>query len=157
MIKTMKKCRVVLVDDDSDDIAFLKDAMEESGKFNIMAACNAEKDLIDVLQHADKLPDAIICDLNMPLRSGIEVHNDLRSLDHFANIPFILMSGMEPSPSMELKVAGEGLATVMVKPTSITGYHDFCIRLFSILIGKRTRGMITPVPAGQYLPEYPAV
>ena len=133
----MKQCEVILVDDDSDDIAFLKEAMEESGKFNIMAACDAEKKLIDVLEHADKLPDAIICDLNMPLRSGIEVHNDLRSLDHFANIPFILMSGMEPSPTIKSKVAKEGLTIVMVKPASINGYQDFCRQLFSILAEKR--------------------
>ncbi len=133
----MNQCSVILVDDDSDDIALLKEAMEESGKFNIVASCDAEKELIDILQHADKLPDAIICDLNMPVKSGIEVHNDLRSLDSFSEIPFILMSGVEPSPTVELKAAKEGLATVLVKPYSVSGYHDFCIQLYSILVEKR--------------------
>jgi len=133
----MKQCSVVLVDDDSDDMALLKEAMEESGKFNIIAECDAEDELIDVLQHADNLPDAIICDLNMPAKTGIEVHNDLRSLDSFADIPFILMSGMGPSPSVEIKAAEEGLTTVMIKPSSISGYYDFCVQLYSILVEKR--------------------
>ncbi len=134
---TMKTCSVILVDDDSEDMAFLKDALEESGKFNIVAACNAEASLVDVLQHADKLPDAIICDLNMPARNGIEIHNDLRALDSFADIPFILLSGLGPSPSMSVKVKQEGLSIIMLKPTSVSGYQNLCIELYDILAEHR--------------------
>jgi two-component system chemotaxis response regulator CheY len=133
----MKQCGVILVDDDTEDMDFLKEAMEESGMFNIIASCNAGSGLVYALQHSDKqLPDAIICDLNMPFRSGIEVHNGLRLLNNFADIPFILISGLAPSLSLELKAEQEGLATVMVKPSSLSGYRNFCIQLYSLLLKK---------------------
>ena len=133
----MKPCNVILVDDDADDMVFLKEAMEESGKFNIIASCNAEASLIDVLQHTEQVPDGIVCDLNMPVKNGIEVHNDLRDLDGYADIPFVLVSGLEPSPAFEVKAAEEGLTTVMVKPTSMNGYRDFCVQLYSYLDEQR--------------------
>ena len=133
----MKQCSVILVDDDTEDMDFLKEALEGSGWFNIVAACDAESSLVDVLQKASTLPDAIICDLNLPAMTGIEVHNDLRALDSFADIPFILISGLEPSPYLDIKAKQEGLTTVMLKPSTVAGYSDFCTQLYNILLEKR--------------------
>jgi len=132
----MKQCSVILVDDDTEDMELLKEALEESGWFNIVAACDAESSLVDVLKTSGTLPDAIICDLNLPARTGIEVHNDLRALDSFAEIPFILVTGLEPSPTLDSKAKQEGLTTVMLKPSSLAGYNDFCIKLYNILLEK---------------------
>jgi len=99
--------------------------------------CDAEADLVNALQEAGTLPDAIICDLNMPARTGIEVHKDLRALDSFADIPFILVSGLEPAKSLNVKAKEEGLKTIMLKPCTVADYNDFCIRLYNILLEKR--------------------
>jgi CheY-like chemotaxis protein len=133
----MEQWSVVLVDDDTDDMTFLREAMEESGRFHVIASCEAESGLIDVLQHAGKLPDAIVCDLNLPIKNGIDVHKDLRSLQHLADIPFVLISGSEPSSSLGAKAAKEGLKAVMLKPSTIKGYRDFCLQLYKLLVEKR--------------------
>lgn len=133
----MKLCNVILVDDDIDDMVFLKDAMEESGRFTVLASCDAESELINVLQHTGQLPDGIICDLNLPLKNAIDVHKGLRSLNNLSDIPFVLISGSKPLPSTETEAAEEGLSTIMVKPCSFQGYRDFCLQLYNMLAEKR--------------------
>lgn len=137
----MEKYSVILMDDDTDDLYLLSDAMQQSGKFFVVATGTAEADLIRVLESSLQLPDAIVCDLNITPVNAIKIHYGLRGANNYASIPFILLSGTEPS-ALTIKAAiNEGLLSIFLKPNTINGYHALCENLFDLLATQRLKSI----------------
>ena len=82
---------IVLADDDEDDRFFFREALEELGKVNFVAAEDGVH-LMDVLAKLDAQPDAIFIDINMPRKDGYECVKELRKNPKYLNTPLIVYS-----------------------------------------------------------------
>jgi CheY-like chemotaxis protein len=98
-----------VIDDDSDHRSLLAVALVEDG-FEVVEADNG-RDAIDYLLKSAE-PDIILLDLLMPVASGWEVLNVLRTYLRLRRIPVIVVSG-EPAT---VQVPGADVVARLRKP-----------------------------------------
>lgn len=81
----MKPKRILVVEDNEDLRALFRDALSAAG-FDVTEA----GDGLQALQrlHND-LPDLVVLDLRLPMLSGVDVHESIRSRD----VPIVVVSG----------------------------------------------------------------
>jgi CheY-like chemotaxis protein len=86
----MIETKVLLVDDERENIRYLTTILEENGFKNIYSAANGEE---GIKQVESVNPGLIVLDIRMPRKSGIMMFNDLKSVPKFKNIPIIVLTG----------------------------------------------------------------
>lgn len=91
--------RLVVADDQEDLLSLMKDALEMEG-YSVRAASNGQEAL-DLIK-ADP-PDVVVLDLWMPLKSGFEVCQELKSDAVFQHLPIIILSA---TTDREKRIAG---------------------------------------------------
>jgi len=108
----MQKKKIMIVDDDKDFLAELKEILNSIG-YSIVESSNS----LDVLSMAKRInPDIILLDLNMQDRHGIEVAEELKSTAATAHIPIIAMSGFYSEEHLAMLIRLCGIGTYIVKP-----------------------------------------
>jgi CheY-like chemotaxis protein len=86
---------VLIVDDDEGHRGEVHDVLNEEG-YDVVEAVNGKEALDYLVSIRDRVPDAILLDLSMPVMSGWELLAILKAYVRLANIPVILLSGAEP-------------------------------------------------------------
>ena len=89
-----KFIEILLADDDADDRAFFREALEESGiPSKLTTVVDGEK-LTSYLSTVKNPPppDIIFLDINMPFKDGKACLREIRNDDKFRNIPVIMFS-----------------------------------------------------------------
>jgi CheY-like chemotaxis protein len=86
----MKETRVLIIDDDQENVRYLTTILEENGFSDIHSAHDGEEGLEKV--HQVK-PGLILLDLRMPKKSGIFVFNELKASETTRDIPVIILTG----------------------------------------------------------------
>lgn len=85
---------LLLADDDEDDCAFFKDALDELSFSVSLMTVNDGVQLMDFL--ADKtspdLPDILFLDLNMPRKNGHECLTEIKEKKELQDLPIIIFS-----------------------------------------------------------------
>jgi CheY-like chemotaxis protein len=95
----MKK--IMVVDDDKDQIYTLKIILERKGKYEVIGATNGEE-CFELLKQGE-IPDLILLDIMMPEISGWTVHDRLKKKDSpYSNIPIIFLTGATDVDSREV-------------------------------------------------------
>lgn len=102
--------RILIVDDERDIISLLKDHFEYNG-YEVLAAESGE----EAMQHAERQPDVILLDINMPGMDGFQVCDRIRN---FVACPIIFLTARIEDAD---KVLGFGL-----------GADDYVIKPFSL-------------------------
>lgn len=83
---------IYLADDDSDDVEFFKDALNEiTPDLQLIISSNGQE-LVDKLQSTSQLPDIIFIDINMPLMDGFEALSHLKKDNALSSIPTVIYS-----------------------------------------------------------------
>src|SRR5206468_6847712 len=85
----MNRHRVLIVEDEQDIAGLIKHTLERSGGAEAEIVQSGDAALKVV---ADRPPDLIILDLNLPVLSGIEVCRILRSRSDAKHIPIIMLT-----------------------------------------------------------------
>jgi len=85
-----EQIKVLFVDDDKEFLKSAKQCLKLQGNFNIEAAFSVDEAMEKMKK---KKPDAIICDIQMPLTDGFEFLKALR--DSKYNVPFIVFTVTE--------------------------------------------------------------
>jgi len=87
----MKKS-ILIVDDNEDDIMFMKYALAKSGRqVQIMTALNGETAL-DLLLSGQNMPALILLDLKMPGIGGMETLREIRADARLNAIPVVIVT-----------------------------------------------------------------
>jgi CheY-like chemotaxis protein len=86
----MKKTRVLIIDDEKENVRYLTTILEENGFADIHSAFDGEEGLAKV---AEVSPGLILLDLRMPKKSGIFVFNELKKSPEYRDIPVIILTG----------------------------------------------------------------
>lgn len=116
---------VLICDDDEILLSFYKRVIKNSG-YDVLTAGNGDE-AIEIL---NEMPVALaIIDLLMPVRSGWEVIEYMRSKEALKNIPVIAVTGLAPSPG-DLERVNSQCSAVIYKG------GDFDIEAFTELLKK---------------------
>jgi two-component system chemotaxis response regulator CheY len=120
---TSRACRILIIEDDPDDVFLLRRALDGASR-NLNRTIEYEHvdnglDAIYLVSRedlTDRLPDAVILDLNMPRLDGIRFLRSLRQSLLLKNIPvFVLTTASAPAIHEEALRAGAD--KVYVKPS----------------------------------------
>lgn len=121
-----KKPKVLLVDDDGEIRAYVKQIL--AGSYNILEAENALEGW-ELLKKSD--PDIVISDIVMPGISGVDFCAKIKESKEYSHIPVILLTGTS-SPEVKLKGIECGADDYITKPF---GNELLIARIKSILKG----------------------
>jgi len=88
-LNTLKFMETILIVDDEPDIVELLSYHFKHRGYHILKAHNGQEGLEMALKH---MPEAIICDIRMPLMTGIEMCQQLKGNSLFLRVPFIFLS-----------------------------------------------------------------
>jgi CheY-like chemotaxis protein len=109
--------KVLLVDDDLDDQLFVREAIEKIAPLMDYTVANNGKEALLHIQYT-ALFDIIIIDINMPLMNGFEVLKKIKAIDHYKNIPVIVLSASTDKFDLQ-RAKRFGAAHYIVKPHTL--------------------------------------
>ncbi len=140
--------RILLVEDDPQDVELTLEALSESNLANEVVVARDGAEALDYLYQrgkfagrANNLPAVVLLDLKLPRISGIEVLRRIRSDDRFKKIPVVTLTSSQESIDLEQSYE-LGANAYVVKPVQI---HDFMtaikeLGIFWALINKPPPG-----------------
>jgi len=113
--RSMAKPHVLIVEDEADIAGLIKHTLERSGDADALIVGSGDAALKAV---ADRQPDLIILDLNLPVVGGLEVCRILRSRADVPHIPIIMLTART---SENDRVTGfeQGADDYVTKPFSL--------------------------------------
>ena len=116
--------KILIVDDDSDDRFFLKEAVLEIDESFECAEAYDGIDALAMLRTTRFLPDYIFMDINMPRMDGTKCLNELKSDAKLRGIPVIILTTSSYPKDLEL-THKLGAIDYLIKPMG----HDALIHI----------------------------
>lgn len=95
--------KILIVDDDSEQIDFASTVLEENGYISISATNGIE----GMGKVKSEKPDLILLDILMPEKSGITMFRELRTNEETKNIPVIIVTGVSKGERFEELMMGQ--------------------------------------------------
>lgn len=83
--------KIMVIDDDANFRSAITEILEENG-YIVMTAKDGETGLNNLI-HENELPDLILVDLMMPVKSGLEFRREQINLPELKDIPVVFVSG----------------------------------------------------------------
>ena len=124
------KPKILLVEDNEDERAFLKEGFQQSGLYVVVGEAGNGKDMLDLLRRTSfPKPDIILSDLNMPVRNGYEVIIDVKSDRSLSNIPIIILTTAPLMPYAE-RCKKLGACAYYTKPDTFLEYKEFAETIY---------------------------
>lgn len=106
--------RVLVVDDDQLICELLTAYLSEIGITQVDTANDGMKG-INMMFNANPIYDLVLCDWNMPAKSGIDVHNAMRAAERYHHAIFILVTAVTEATQIRSAIQ-EGVDDYVVKP-----------------------------------------
>ena len=109
-----RKINVLIVDDD-ELIASLMKALLQSAGINQVDIAADGLQAISMLYDANPVYDLVLCDWNMPIKNGLDVHNAMRAAERYMETCFILVTAVTEAKQIRSAIE-EGVDDYIVKP-----------------------------------------
>lgn len=109
-----KKISVLVVDDDDLIASLMKAILQSVGIEKIDVAADGLK-AISMLYDASPVYDLVLCDWNMPIKSGLDVHNAMRAAERYMETCFMLVTAVTEAKQIRSAIE-EGVDDYIVKP-----------------------------------------
>lgn len=106
--------RVLLVDDDQL-ICELVDAYLRAAGIQLIDYANDGMRGISMMYEANPIYDLVLCDWNMPGKSGIDVHNAMRAAERYLGTVFMLVTAVSEAKQIRTAIE-DGVDDYVVKP-----------------------------------------
>lgn len=128
--------RLLLVEDDEDDVELLREALKENE-----VACDVEvllsgEKVIPHLEAVNILPNVIVLDLNLPKVHGIDVLKALKEHDKFKKIPVMIHTTSSLQSDIDTCMQ-LGADKYVNKASTIQGFKEVTMAIVQ-LAGSRT-------------------
>ena len=90
----MYPCKLLIIDDDKDDVELLSDALLQAGSssFHCVKSALEALSFLDECATVQALPRLIVTDLYLPAINGIQLIKTLQQTDRYRNIPVFVLS-----------------------------------------------------------------
>jgi CheY-like chemotaxis protein len=115
--------KMLLIEDDLDDIELLQDVLSAQGVVCEMEIANDGSAAVDYIKNCRDLPDIIILDFNLPKIHGKEVMLEIKSDPSFKNIPLVILTTSSAREDMDYSYKN-GANKYLVKPNTLAGLHE---------------------------------
>ena len=115
MAKEFSDLNVLVVDDEASVTRLLRMMLADLNVTQVFTAKDG-REALDFLGDLDELIDVVICDWNMPRMTGIEVLQQIRTVDPEA--PFIMLTGRADQDSV-VAARDFGVSGYLLKPFSL--------------------------------------
>ncbi|WP_337042128.1 response regulator [Emticicia sp. 17c] len=123
--KDKKSIVILMADDDPDDRAMTKEALEENFLLNELRFVEDGAELMDYLKRRGKYsnpensprPGVILLDLNMPKKDGRECLREIKSDDELKSIPVIVLTTSKAEEDI-LRTYDLGVNSFVTKPVT---------------------------------------
>jgi DNA-binding response OmpR family regulator len=140
-----KLFEILLAEDNPHDVELVRMALQECQVACTMRVISDGAQMIALLDNLDADPttralDLLLVDMNLPKRSGEEILKRLRSTEHYAQTPVILMSGL-PSGAIEANAARHGATVYFKKPLMLDEFMELGWIARNVLERKRAAGI----------------
>jgi CheY-like chemotaxis protein len=128
----MKQKTVFLIDDDPDDLQFMKDALNRVDSTILHVSFLYPEEAIKLLtKELIVLPDHIFIDMNMPKLTGEDCLRQLRTNNRFLAVPIIVYSTSMPKEVSD-RLLKAGANYTFAKPNT---EKEYTVMLGSIILG----------------------
>jgi CheY-like chemotaxis protein len=123
---------ILLADDDADDRALAREALQDSRLANEMKFVDNGQDLLDYLRRqgrwADPAVDAprpgiILLDLNMPKKDGREALAEIKADERLRGIPIVVLTTSKDEADV-LRTYDLGVSSFITKPVTFAGLME---------------------------------
>jgi CheY-like chemotaxis protein len=143
----MKPTHLLLVEDNEGDILLTTEALEASKVLNDLSIVRNGKLALDFVYKRNdyvnaKTPDLILMDINLPLKSGIEVLEILKSDESTKHIPIIILT-TSSSESDIIKSYNHHANAYIIKPVEVSEFlqailslEDFWLNIVNLAVNK---------------------
>lgn len=118
----MRKIRMLLVEDDSDDVQLLEEALKDNNIDCEMEVIMEGDKVMPYLTSTETLPDIIVMDFNLPKIHGKEVLVSIRSSPALSIIPVVVLT-TSASPHDVQFAQQNGANKFITKPSTIHGFN----------------------------------
>ena len=150
--------KVLIVDDDAVNAAFIKEVLAKAYPLYTYTIAGGGQEALDMI--SEDIPDIILLDVLMPVMSGFEVCERLKTDETLRSIPVLMITGLD---SIEEMVKGFklGAADYITKPINveelkarvdahlrIKQYHDELVRTQAALIESAKMSAVGSLSAG---------
>lgn len=123
----MDKKRVLLVEDDKEDVELILEALETSMADIILEikhnGLEAYEYCTKQLTNSGSLPDLILLDLNMPLMNGHEFMSKIKKNESLKKIPVIVFTTSDAESDIN-KSYQNGASCYITKPIGFDQYEE---------------------------------
>lgn len=120
---------ILLIEDDTIEIMKFNRVLSFLNSNHSITEVNNGEDALALLENAEKLPDIILLDLNMPKMNGIEFLNALKDHDILKFIPTIILTTSNNHRDM-IECYKIGIAGYILKPLK---YEDYRSKIKALL------------------------
>ncbi|MFN2457375.1 MAG: response regulator [Chitinophagaceae bacterium] len=119
----MPSCKILIVDDDIDDVEILADAFAQTGVERVHFVYSAMQAFmyLQSVGSNEQLPKLIVTDMYLPGISGAEFLKDLKGMEKYRHIHVIVLSGVK-TPNEAVKYKELGAIDYLLKPNTYDEY-----------------------------------
>ncbi|MFN7144557.1 MAG: response regulator [Myxococcota bacterium] len=116
--------RILVVDDNDDDIELLRIAFDRHPQGCSMTAVSSVTEARKVLDEPTKRPDIVLLDWKMPGMSGPEFVRAIRRDPRLVGLPLLVFSSSD-APADVRQAHEAGATAYLVKPPGLREYEEF--------------------------------
>jgi len=109
-----RRINVLIVDDDELIASLMKVLLQSVGVTQVDVAADGLQG-ISMLYDANPVYDLVLCDWNMPIKNGLDVHNAMRAAERYMDTCFILVTAVTEAKQIRSAIE-EGVDDYIVKP-----------------------------------------
>lgn len=121
MVEDTRKLRILLVEDNPEDVFLTRKVLRKSGLDGDMQitgdGAEALRILEDMFRAGEQLPDLILLDINLPDMGGMAVLKSIKADARFSRIPVVMLTCSNADSDIQ-KSYDLGASTYLVKPVS---------------------------------------
>lgn len=125
-----KPLDILLVEDDSDDVDLLKDALDENKVLYKMQVIMEGDKVYNYLKDAAVLPEIIVMDLNLPKTGGREILLKIKS-SPFTQIPIVILTTSSSKNDIDY-CNSMGISKFISKPSTIREWDSIINSIINV-------------------------
>ena len=144
-------CHILLAEDSAADIGIVRLALRDQNFDHVLHVARDGEEAIAFIERADtdsKAPglDLLLLDMHLPKYNGDAILKRLRSTEHYAQIPVVVMTSSD-APQDQDSAEKHAAMFYFRKPSRLEEFIRLGAIVRDILAGKKPRAMEAPGPA----------
>lgn len=124
----MSESKILLVEDDADDVAFVMRALTEIGVDGRVVVTRDGADALAYLHGDEPLPAVVLLDLRLPGLDGHQVLARIRADERTAAVPVVILTSSREESDI-MRSYATGVNSFVQKPVDLESFEEAVRRL----------------------------